>query len=343
MSRSAQTRSGQSRSGQSRSGRSRSGQSRSGRSRVVRGAAAVALAVLALGGCGGGASGSSADGGAASSGGRVAGEDAAAPQPAAGSVDGGAKGSDEPVTAGAADPGPLDGRRQVVLGELEVRVEDVPRAAAAVRSLADTAKGFVADEKTSTGVTPDPLAEAPAPGGSTSVLTVRVPQPGMARLMTQVAGLGDLVSRGQSSSDVTSTYVDVTSRVRTQRESVDRVRALLAKATTIGQVVQVEGELAKREADLESLQARLKALDDQTTLATVTVSLSERTTAAPAPAPTNAFVTGLRGGWDALGASVAVALKVVGAVLPFAVLLAVVAVPLQLLRRRRPAPAAPVS
>ena len=66
---------------------------------------------------------------------------------------------------------------------------------------------------------------------------------------------------------------DVDSRVRSQQRSVDRVRVLLGQAKTIGEVVQVESELSRREADLESLEAQLAKLKDVTDLATIEVTL----------------------------------------------------------------------
>jgi hypothetical protein len=218
-------------------------------------------------------------------------------------------------------------RREVTTAALTVRARDVAAVVAAVRRAAVAAKGFVSDERTR------------SEGGRTqSELTVRVPAPALDRVMDEVAAAGTAVERSRSSEDVSGTYVDAAARVRSQTVSVDRLRTLLGRATTIGQVVQVESELARREADLDALKARLQALDDQTTLATLTVSVVPPPV--PSPARAAGFGGGLRAGWHALGSAAAVALVVVGAVLPFGVLAAAVAWPaaLVLRRRRRPAP-----
>jgi hypothetical protein len=123
------------------------------------------------------------------------------------------------------------------------------------------------------------------------------------------------------------------------------VRALLAEADSIGDVVAIESELARREAELDSLTARLKALRDQAALSTLTVDLR----AADAPAAddrTLGFGDGLGAGWDGLRAfGLAVAL-VAGFVLPFLPLLALLAGGAWLVRRalrnRKAAPAPPV-
>ncbi len=324
----------------------------------ARAAGVAVAAALVLGGCSGG---SGSDGGASAgsaSQGDAAGSasqgDAAVsgqPVPATGSE--GGKFAAPNTTAGGAlaapaavDPAALAGRRQVRAGDLRLRVKDVPAAAAKVRALAIGAKGFIADEKTSSDPTPVPQEDAklipPDRDRGESVLTMRVPEVALDRVMDQVAGLGTLVSRGQSSTDVTGQYIDTASRLRTQRESVDRVRLLLSRATKLGDVVQIESQLARRQADLESLQAQLAALEDQTTLATLTVSLAPLAATPVTAPPQGAFVAGLADGWDALVKSVSVALTIVGAVLPFALLAAALALPVLALRRRRTQPSASV-
>ena len=315
----------------------------------ARAAGVAVAAALVLGGCSsGGGSGSGSDSGAsagsASQGGApVSGQ----PVPAVGSE--GDKLAAPNTTAGApaaVDPAALAGRRQVRAGDLRLQVKDVPAAAAKVRALAIGAKGFIADEKTRSDPSPVPQEDAklipPDRDRGESVLTMRVPEVALDRVMDQVAGLGTPVSRGQSSTDVTGQYIDTASRLRTQRESVDRVRLLLSRATKLGDVVQIESQLARRQADLESLQAQLAALEDQTTLATLTVSLAPLAVTPVTAPPQGAFVAGLADGWDALVKSVSVALTIVGAVLPFALLAAALALPVLALRRRRTQPSASV-
>ena len=109
-----------------------------------------------------------------------------------------------------------------------------------------------------------------------------------------------------------------------QQASVARVRALLAQATSIGDVVAIESELARREADLDSLTNRLAVLRDQVALSTLTVDLR-----APSVGPIGdddraaGFTDGLAAGWSgllALGTAVA---AVVGFLLPLLPVLAV--------------------
>lgn len=282
--------------------------------RTTAAATAVALALVLLSGCAGGG-----DGGSSASADKAVGS---APPSVGGGATGGAGPTDGRTGAAARL---VTDQRVVRDATMTVRTGDVVAASVRVRDAAETAKGFVADEKTTTSPR-DPRAPEPQPaqGSSESVLTLRVPNEALDRVMGQVAGTGTLLTRTQSSQDVTQTYVDVRSRVASQTASVERVRALLARASTIGQIVQVEGELAKREADLESMKAQLASLEDRTQLSTLTVTLTS--SAAPAPAARRSgFLTGLAAGWTALLASLTALLTVIGALLPFAVLAALVA------------------
>ena len=65
--------------------------------------------------------------------------------------------------------------------------------------------------------------------------------------------------------------------------------------------MSIEGQLAQREADLESLQAQQRALSAQTSFATITLSLVALTApvAKPKPADRGGFVGGLADGWHA--------------------------------------------
>lgn len=304
--------------------------------------AVAMLTVALLAGCGGGSATTSSSGTVASGapGAREASGTQGAPGAQRGDGKDGAATSLPGGRAGAAAPAISD-QRVVRTADMTVRTGDVPAASTKVRQAAQDAKGFVADERTST--TPgDPRAEDAVRrrGYVESVFTLRVPTSALDRVMEQVASTGTVLSRTQSSEDVTTQYVDTRSRVLSQTASVARVRALLARATSLGDIVQIEGELSRRQADLESLQAQLASLENRTALSTLTVSLTPTALARP-PAPTvGGFLGGLRSGWAALLASMTVLLTVIGAVLPFLVVLALIGVPILLwlrrLRARRP-------
>lgn len=171
-------------------------------------------------------------------------------------------------------------------------------------------------------------------------LVLRIPTASYDRAMSQLADpkLGKVKQIKQESTDVTEQVVDINSRVASQRGSLNRMRAMLSRANTIAEIISVESELTRREADLESLLAKQKSLAGQTELATVTLTLVRPGEAPPPPSdPDRGFLTGLRNGWDAFSATVSLLATFAGALLPFAIAIAIIGLPTwRILQRRRP-------
>jgi hypothetical protein len=112
------------------------------------------------------------------------------------------------------------------------------------------------------------------------------------------------------------------------------MRALLAKATTIGEIVSVESELTRRESDLEALLAKQKALAGQTELATLSLTMAEPGKAPVVEKDETGFFSGLKDGWKAFAATVTVLLTMLGALLPFLIAFALIGIPLWRYRHR---------
>jgi hypothetical protein len=291
----------------------------------------VAAAVL-LAGCGGGGNGGSGSGGgfdktsateADASGSQAGDEQRALSKAASPAATGPADNSGGNNSARVLPPG----RDVVYRGQITVRVKDVAAAAARSESFVSAVDGVVFSEETTT----DPGRK----GVSSASMTLRVPPTQFRPLLDRLGQLGAQLSRSQTAEDVTTQVVDLESRLSSQRRSVERIRVLLDEAKTIGQVVQVEGELARREADLESLEAQQTKLKDVTDLATIELSLVARGVTPPGAEDNVGFLPGLRGGLGALFAVAVVGLTVAGALLPFVVTLALVGVPVWLVLRSR--------
>lgn len=224
----------------------------------------------------------------------------------------------------------IDTRSMIFTGTVTVRVTDVERAAADASSLATAAGGFVGGDDRSS-----------AKDQSQARMTLRVPSARFSSVVDSIAKLGKEESRQLSTEDVTDQVTDVEARIATGQAGVDRVRDLIAKAASISEIVSLESELSRREADLESLKSRKRKLDDQTTLSTITAVLLGPEAAKPAPKKhETGFLAGLKSGWHSFAASMGVLATVVGALLPWLVALAVpVAIALWWVRRtRRPHP-----
>ncbi|MFD1657248.1 DUF4349 domain-containing protein, partial [Streptomyces caeni] len=216
---------------------------------------------------------------------------------------------------------------------LTVQVKDVPKALDQARTTVENAGGFVGSESTSRD----------AEGHERTRLVLRVPTAKYDEVLTGLQGAGRLVDRTARAEDVTGQVVDVDSRIRSQRASVARVRELMDRATSLSDVVALEGELSSREADLEALLAQQASLKDRTSLATVTLSLSQTPVKKASKDDRPGFVDALAGGWDVFVTMLRWIALAIGAALPFAVFAALLVVVWARFVRprlpRRPAPA----
>ncbi|GAA2411072.1 hypothetical protein GCM10010420_44920 [Streptomyces glaucosporus] len=254
--------------------------------------AAAVLAAVAVAGCG-----AAGDGGAASS----------ADRGAAAQRDAG-EGGPEKASAGRAAEAPGPAATHIVrTASLTVEVGDVPGALAGARRTVEAAGGYVADEST----------DRDSGGRERSRVTLRVPPAEYEEVLEDLAGLGKPVRRKVTAEDVTDEVVDVESRIRTQKASVERVRELMDEAEKLSDVVTLESELSTRQADLESLQARLESLRKRTGMATVALSLHEPG-GEPGEDAGPGFGDALAAGWDAFVTVLRWTVVVIGAVLPFA-------------------------
>lgn len=220
---------------------------------------------------------------------------------------------------------------------MTVVVDDVEGSAERVHAVAQALDGWVTHE--SLGLSADAAGSGRVvPAGSW--VTLSVPASRLDEAITQVAGLGTVLSRQSSAEDVTDVVVDVDARIASLEASVARLQDLMGRAGSVADIAAVERELASRQADLEALRSqrvRLSGAVERSTLTVALVTPAESTS-------TNPLQTGWSRGWAAFLESVALVITVVGALLPFALLGALVALPVVLwlrARRRRARAATP--
>lgn len=226
-------------------------------------------------------------------------------------------------------PGPAQSAAVISTGEVSVETKDVDRARFDLGKLLARWHGSIANEKSGADEHGKTQRET---------LELRVPSSQFDAAMDELSKLGTLVDRSRSAEDVSTQVIDNRARVRSQRLSLARVQALLARAKSISEIIAIEAQLSDRQAELDSLVQQQAYLADQTAMATINLYLAvpekHRT---ERPDDDSGFLHGLRSGWDNLGDGTGAVLTGVGAALPFAAVIGVVGLPLWFLRRRRAA------
>jgi hypothetical protein len=287
---------------------------------IVAVAAVISPVVLQSMGAGGGASSA---GGAAESAPDMGTRGAAEDAPTVGQAPDEALGGD-----GDQSGDPLAERELVRTGSASIVVDDPASAADAIVRLAAQHGGWVeqlslgADGSQGTVDPADPTGGTvwvPEDGG---FVTIRVPADDLDGVMAALDDVGEVSSTRVGTQDVTAQAVDLRARVDAARASVDRLTELLAQSGSVRDLVEVESTLSQRQAELESLEQQLEALEGQVAMSSLSISLLRE---APAVEPDPAgFGDGLEAGWNGLLATLNGVVVALGFLLPWLGLLAVV-------------------
>jgi hypothetical protein len=235
----------------------------------------------------------------------------------------------QPATDDAGGLAADESARQVITtGSVYITAVDPAAAAQKAADLVEAAGGRI-----------DARQEyAPVDGdkGSAS-LTLRIPSTALTAMLEKLKELGEVEQVSLQTDDVTRQSQDLDARITASRTSIDRLLALLEKASTTKDLIELETAISDRQANLESMEAEKRSLDDQVAMSTIELAFNSE---ADAPVDTpDTFVSGLVTGWESFVAFVGGFLVVVGVLIPWlvfvGVLVAVAVVIVRVVRRRR--------
>jgi hypothetical protein len=136
----------------------------------------------------------------------------------------------------------------------------------ALTTLATRAQGFVANTQTRA----HPGARGTSPEGS---VTLEVPEASFGAVLHDAQVLGKSLNLTTKATDVTGRYVDLQSRITSLQASRQQYLAILAKATSISDILAVQAQLDTLQSQIEQLQGQLAVLTNETTYSTLTVTV----------------------------------------------------------------------
>ena len=180
-------------------------------------------------------------------------------------------------------------RSVVTTGWVSVTIDDPVDAAADAVEVATRAGGRVDGRVERPGTDIEPASAS---------LVLRIPADALHAVLDDLRALGDVTSVQLEAADVTQQHQDLDARIGALTASVARMKALLAEAADIGDLIAIESELTTRQGELDGLAQQREQLEDQIAYSTLSVDLSTEG-AAPSPAP-DGFWGGLVAGWTGL-------------------------------------------
>jgi hypothetical protein len=193
-------------------------------------------------------------------------------------------------------------------GTASIQVDSLDRAIALVRALAQRVGGFVAGSVTQAG-------QGQLHSAS---LELRMPAERFDDAVDGLRSFGKVESVNISAQDVGEEYVDVNARMVNARRLEARLIELLARRTgKLGDVLDVEHELARVREEIERYEGRLRYLRSRAAVSTLTLNVHEQIPVVD-QGTRGIIAESLRQAWRNLVALIAFAIQSLGVIAPLA-------------------------
>lgn len=175
----------------------------------------------------------------------------------------GAPGSEDETNQAPGDA-PADGALIVHTGSMSLEVSDLRTTIDQATALVSGLGGSVAASH-----------EQNSGGRQNATVTYRIPAQRWTEALTGLRALGQRVlSEDTDAEDVTAEVIDLDARIANLQTSEAALQGIMGRATTIADVLKVQGELTSVRGDIESMIAKRDHLADQAALGTLEVTYS---------------------------------------------------------------------
>ena len=163
-------------------------------------------------------------------------------------------------------------RKLIQRSELSLEVKSSRDTAAKIAAITTTAGGYILDSQ----------IQKSGGDAQSGRAVLKIPPAGFGDLMEKIKALGKVDLESLTGEDVTEEYVDLTARLNNYKIVRDRlVKILEVNSNNVHDILEVEREIARVGGEMERIEGRMKFLDTQVALATVTVNFYETRPIAP--------------------------------------------------------------
>ncbi len=181
---------------------------------------------------------------------------------------------------GGSEPVVDSGRKIIRRGQLAVEVSKGQVKPASVQAVNAIQANFGYIETSSTSQADDARKEV-----TSFFMVARVPAENFDKTIQDLTALGRTTREDINAQDITDTYVDLDARLRNKENQESRLLQIMGEAKTVGEILQVEGELSRVRGDIESMRAQKMNYDKAVTMSTVTLTISEEGVTKPIYSP----------------------------------------------------------
>lgn len=165
-------------------------------------------------------------------------------------------------------------------------------------------------------------------------ITIRIPVESFDSVIEQIKKLGNVKNLNTNVQEVTQEYVDLESRLQHFQAQEEVLLKMMKESETVEDSISVHRELSRVQEQIEIIKGRLRWLDEQTSLSTITVFVTEPSVK-PQPEPiTWEFLDVLREGARLFIRVINGTVIFIMAIFPIAVIAALVFLIVKYIRKR---------
>ena len=119
-------------------------------------------------------------------------------------------------------------------------------------------------------------------------LIIRIPSTSFDQFLTAISSGSDKVtSKTISASDVSMTYFDLASRLKSKRAYLEKYQAMVASAKNVKELLEIQEQIRQLQEDIDSSESLMRNMNSQIKYSTLTINLFEYQ--ANLPMGTNSF------------------------------------------------------
>jgi hypothetical protein len=138
---------------------------------------------------------------------------------------------------------------------------------ASVRSLVEAEQGYIAGTDAQSNPVDSQIR--------TGVINFMVPAANFDATIDLLSKVGKVQDEHITGTDVSAQYVDLNARLANAEAQRDAMLALLARATSISDIINVQTQVGQITGQIEQLKGQIKYLDQNTAFSSIAVTLTE--------------------------------------------------------------------
>ncbi len=157
-------------------------------------------------------------------------------------------------------------RKLIKEGHVEFQTNDLTRTRKNILDAVRKYKAYMASDR-----------EYKSTGRISVTMVIRVPAADFDRFLADATrGVEKFDSKEIKVKDVTEEFLDVRARLKTKKELEQRYLQLLQKAKNVNEILEIEKQIGMLRAEIESIEGRLKYLQNRVSYATLTLSFYKK-------------------------------------------------------------------